>query len=183
MGKKDFYNELDSLRREWLDQRIESKQYNSRIAEYITQISDYWKTERAAGASDPKEMERTKEKIGDLIQTQDSLGKVASLRALIETDILDDKSYAEAFKLVSEYAFNRKDQLQTNQQYDAPAKTVFVAALKELAKVLDQVSPAQRKLIFAGMDDKLAGLVIANLPAAQQLRIKQELIKVGRRLP
>ncbi len=182
MSIKDFYNELDLLRVEWLDRRIESKQYNTRIVEYITQISDYWQAQRAAGTADAKEMEQTKEKIGDLIQTQDSLGKVATLRALIGTDILDDKSYAAAFRLVSEYAFNRKEQLQENHQYDAPAKAVFVAALKEMSKLLDQVSPAQRKLILAEMDDKLAGLVVANLPAAQQLRIKQELIKVGRRL-
>lgn len=182
MSKRDFYKELDSLRLEWLDQQIESKQYNTRIAECITHIAAYWQSQGASGTTDLKDMERAKDKIGDIIQTQDSFGKVASLRALIGTGILDDRSLAEAFRLVFEYAFNRKDQLQENQQYDAAARAVFRAALKEMSKVFEQVSPAQRKLIFGGMNDTLTGLVIANLPAAQQLRIKQELITNGRRL-
>lgn len=182
-GKINHYNEMDLLRMQWLSEQIKPAEYNTKVVDMIKKVTDDWKQQRAAGTlEENEEYERTKVKIGDLIETQNSAGKMASFRVLAGTRVLDDDSFAEGVKLVVEYAFDRKDQLTQKGKYDATARTVFTSALKEMPRLFDAMSPELRMKSFAKMDDKLISRIIGNLPAAQQLRYKREIIESGRKL-
>jgi hypothetical protein len=182
-GNKNYHDELDLLRMQRLDERLTPAEYNAALKSLIKETTDHFDEKRRTGTLDEQEYERTKVKIGDLIETQDSLGKIQSFRALLGKGVLSEETYAEGVKLVMEYAFTRKDKLTEQKKYDSAARTTFGAAMKEMSGLLDQMSPEQRNKAFGFMDDKLASRIIGNLPAAQQLRIKRQLLESGRRLP
>jgi hypothetical protein len=182
-GNKNYHDEFDLLRMQRLDERLTAAEYNDAIIDLIKETTDNWDQQRRNGSLDEQDYERTRLKIGDLIETQDSHGKIRSFRALLGRNVLNDETYAEGVKLVMEYAFTRKDKLSEQKKYDASARTTFGAAIKEMSALLEQMTPDQRGKAFSHMDDKLASRIIGNLPAAQQLRIKRQLLENGRRLP
>lgn len=162
---------------------ISADEYNARVAEEIRSIIEAWDKRRQDGSFvEDEEYERGREKIGELINKQDSAGKMMSFGELIGKGVLPDDTFAAGVKLVVAYAYNRKDELSQKSKFDSTARSEFNKAIRAMSKLFDKMPVALRKQAFAQMDDQLATRVIDSLPAAQQLRIKRELIEAGRKL-
>lgn len=174
--------ELQALRVKKASGALSDDEFNQSVARVIREAAQDWTAQRASGALDENDYEKTKKKIGEIITHMDPAGRAACFSAMSGTALLEGDAYAEGVKLSIQYLFAFKDALKNDgKEFTQEARSSFNRGLKEISKMLDGIPPDVRVQALTGLEDETAQRLLATLPPAQQLRFKRELLTAKRR--